>query len=386
MAVLHVPPSSSNASKGVIIIKKTVYVPTTVCPCEYTFDPVCGSDGVTYTNECLLACINDELRTRGLTPIVKMNDHSQCANCTCLDIDVPVCTMDGVTYPNECELYCENRRQILQKKPITYLAYRSSCIGPACSYCPITAAPVCGTDNVLYRNQCVLGCANTNSISGGFPQGISLKNYGACLDGCICPKKLEPVCGSDGNIYDNLCYLECQNRKQTYSKHPNIAVANRNICANCQCPSDIDPVCGSDGLLEPRTFQNTCVLDCIAKRSNNPYLKVISKGPCPKCFCTGVTSLVCGTNQKTYRNECELRCANDNVPKGGNPISIFYGGACQEVFCDCSLCSNEYVPLCGSDGRTYWNVCWLNCSNGCRKRDGVAQITINREGSCSKFD
>lgn len=344
---------------------------------------MCGSDGVTYTNNCVLECTSKEREARELTSVSRV-DSDKCSECVCQDIDMPVCTLGGITYPNECELSCENTRRIRENKSIIYLAYRTACIGPPCTLCTNIAAPVCGTDNVLYRSQCVLDCASANARNGGYPQDISLKNVGACLDGCLCPTKEEPVCGSDGRVYDNLCYLACENRKNLYSTYTDVTVANRNICDNCQCPSVIEPVCGSDGKTEPRTFGNACQMDCIAKRDNNPYLKVIRKGPCPKCFCTEVASPVCGTNHKTYRNECELRCASNNVRSGDNPISIFHVGACQKFQCECSHCSGDYIPLCGSDGRTYWNLCWLKCNNECRTP--ASQISIVSQGSCTKFD
>ncbi len=58
------------------------------CNCADTLNPVCGSNGLTYDNECFAVCDGVEW-VRG-----------ECSGCP--DIHDPVCGDDGITYPNEC--------------------------------------------------------------------------------------------------------------------------------------------------------------------------------------------------------------------------------------------------------------------------------------------
>ncbi|KAM9373292.1 double-headed protease inhibitor, submandibular gland-like [Phaethornis superciliosus] len=93
---------------------------------------------------------------------------------------------------------------------------------------------------------------------------------------------------------------------------------------------------------------------------------------------------VCGTDNKTYPNEC-LLCREIFRNRG---IDKKHNGKCvkEQVDCDNSLqkglssliCTSEFNPFCGSDGRTYGNKCQF-CNAVSRSR---GTLFLRHRGEC----
>ncbi|XP_068755938.1 agrin-like [Montipora capricornis] len=175
-----------------------------VCVCNETcalaLDPVCGSNGKTYINECLLRV--DACKQRRSFAVLA---QGACTPCAILN----------------CDFYARCKAQ-LDGTP--------KCVCPR--QCPLSFAPVCGTDGQTYPNECTLQVQSCRSQTR-----ITVAKRGSCAT----------AAGFKGNSF------------MTYK-----ALSQVNKIADIQM--DIRPISRSGVLLNSKAS---------GKRNNNDYIFIV---------------------------------------------------------------------------------------------------------------
>ncbi|KAI8506144.1 hypothetical protein Bbelb_164970 [Branchiostoma belcheri] len=116
-------------------------------------------------------------------------------------------------------------------------------------------------------------------------------------------------------------------------------------------------------------------------------------------FCPLIYMPVCGSNGQTYSNMCDLNvnacqlAVQFSNQADFEPLIYAHAGACarkteKRQFTDSNcltFCNLMYAPVCGSNGQTYSNSCFLNsasCMATFNDPDSEP-ITLVHQGGCN---
>ncbi|XP_044745398.1 serine protease inhibitor dipetalogastin [Coccinella septempunctata] len=344
--------------------------------------PVCGSDGNVYKSTCMM-----KLLTCGQGVVRTNKKHCQTTrHCreACWRNARPTCGSDGKMYANVCKMKAKNCGKHVFEVPLAFCSTQERTAGETKS-CPTSCSneiekPTCGTDGYIYANECelqLLNCGVKKVTSTDLDKCRSKKNKCGKIR---CGDEFDPVCGTNAQTYQNLCQLS----QATCMK--GIQFAHVGNCTSLKesipCPSDCpaqeyeEPVCGSDG----NVYRSMCQMK---KETCGQLVIAVAPHHCrttASCNekCKDEKNYVCGSDNKIYKSECEMK--RDNCGKHVYVVPMkrclagFLFRGCQKI------CPTYFDPVCGTDDKTYSNSCFLEMEN-CRSR---ALVNMKHLGSCSE--
>ncbi|NXS98304.1 IOVO protein, partial [Jacana jacana] len=168
----------------------------------------------------LLSCLSDLVTAQRRASCNSFLFSGKTSNVACPRNYEPVCGTNGVTYPNECSL-CKDffRNQALDKKhdgrcvKLDCTGFLRSAAGASIP-CSLEFTPICGTNGITYRNKCHF----CNAVANGLD--VNLRSMGPCYQtsqdvtctqqkggNLVCTSDYNPLCGSDGRTYGNKCHF-----------------------------------------------------------------------------------------------------------------------------------------------------------------------------------